>query len=95
MARYDYQCGGCELIFEVEKMMSDPAPDMCPDCGSNEINRYFSSMPNIAFPREIWRYNDCKNYKTATHEGVKVKVDPSKQGSLKSLPGNIVQKKKK
>jgi putative FmdB family regulatory protein len=94
MARYDYQCGDCELIFEVEKPMSAPHPDTCPKCDGKKVGRYFSSVPNIGFPREIWRYNDCKGYKTATHEGVTVQVDPNKQGDLKSSPGKVIKKKK-
>lgn len=95
MPFYDYQCGDCDLTFEVEKPMSAPHPDMCPECGGENVVRYWFQAPSIGFPgRPIWTYNDCKKYKTATHEGVTVKVDPTKQGGLKSSPGEFVRKKK-
>lgn len=96
--RYDYQCKGCEEVFEIEKGMNDPSPDRCPLCGHGELARYWGreSVPNIVMPgRPPWTYKECLKYKTATFDGVTVKVDPNKHGSYRSLPGDFVKKKVK
>ena len=98
MAFYDYQCKDCDLIFEIEKLMSDPAPDMCPECKGTSLGRYWSpeNAPGMVTPRPTWAYNDCLKYKTATYNGVTVKIDPTKHGDrgAKGLGGEFVKKKK-
>ena len=33
MARYDYKCTDCDIIFEVEHPMSEHPEVLCPTCG--------------------------------------------------------------
>ena len=33
MARYDYRCGSCGKVFEVEHGMTEHPEIVCPDCG--------------------------------------------------------------
>jgi putative FmdB family regulatory protein len=96
--RYDYECGSCG-VFELEKSISDPHPEKCPHCGGPKPGRFWGkdSAPSIVHPgRPTWAYNDCLGYKTATHNGTTVKVDPTKHGSLSSwdCPGEVVKRKK-
>lgn len=47
MPRYDYRCGECGTLFEIKLSMSEYAagPNVrCPDCGSAEPERAFSSV---------------------------------------------------
>lgn len=97
--RYDYECRKCEIVFEIEKRMSDPAPS-CPKCGG-ETERHFGpedSPPLIYAGRPVWTYNDAKKYKQCSMDGGPVtKIDPGKHGDLGSWhsPGPIVKKGKK
>jgi putative FmdB family regulatory protein len=99
--RYEYMCRSCEEVFEIEKSISDPHPEDCPCCNKKKtVERHFgpNSVPNVVHKgRPTWSYNDCIGYKTATHNGTTVKIDPSKHGGLKSagLPGEVVKKKPK
>jgi putative FmdB family regulatory protein len=81
---YEYQCKTCEEVFEVEKRMLDPSPEICPICGGNEIERFWSSSPAILFAnRPIWTYNDVKKYKTFRQDGGQLKkVNPAKHGDM-------------
>jgi putative FmdB family regulatory protein len=47
MPRYDYRCQSCEAPFEIRMSMSEYGegnkPD-CPECGSNDVERRFTSV---------------------------------------------------
>ena len=47
MPRYDYKCQNCNLPFEVRMSMSEYSegnkPE-CPQCGSTEVERSFTSV---------------------------------------------------
>ena len=86
--RYEYVCGKCSTVFEVEKKMSDPDPKKCPNCKGKKIERYFSpgGLPSIIYAgRPIWTYNDSRKYKTFRQNGGPLKkMDPAKLGDLGS-----------
>ncbi len=42
MARYDYKCPACELVFEVEHGMDEKPLIVCPSCG-HEAARVFEA----------------------------------------------------
>ena len=42
MARYDYKCPACDIVFEVEHPMSERPVIHCPTCGA-EAQRVFSA----------------------------------------------------
>jgi putative FmdB family regulatory protein len=39
---YEYLCEGCGRISEVMQKISDPAPRICPECGSRKIAKLVS-----------------------------------------------------
>ena len=97
--RYDFSCGKCKLVFEVEKGMTAPDP-ACPRCGG-ETERHFDpkEVPSVTYAnRPTWTYNDCKKYKTCTFNGGQpMAIDPCKHGDLGAwnCPGKVVRKPKK
>ncbi len=42
MARYDYRCPACHLVFEVEHGMNEKPKVVCPQCGT-EASRVFEA----------------------------------------------------
>lgn len=42
MPSYDYRCKGCENKVTLERSMSDESKPICPDCGSEDMNRIWS-----------------------------------------------------
>lgn len=43
MPIYEYGCSGCEHVFEQMQKMSDPAPSICPSCGSEKVGKIMST----------------------------------------------------
>lgn len=35
MPVYEYECGGCQKIFEIQQRIADAPVSVCPDCGGN------------------------------------------------------------
>lgn len=33
MPVYEYECGGCQKVFEVQQRLADAPVSVCPDCG--------------------------------------------------------------
>jgi putative FmdB family regulatory protein len=45
MPLYEYQCRRCDNSFEKLRRMQDADADLqCPDCGSEEVERQFSTF---------------------------------------------------
>ena len=54
MPNYGYICGSCDLDFDVYMTPSKyQAQQSCPECGSAETKRYYTS-PNITFVGDGW-----------------------------------------
>lgn len=47
MGRYGFKCNECGKIFKIEKRYDDPA--YCPDCQSDDLERYFGDMKDVRF----------------------------------------------
>jgi len=46
---YEYRCKKCEHTFEISCKLADiDVIRPCPECQSEETERYFSSMPSMA-----------------------------------------------
>ena len=43
MARYDYKCTSCGLVFEVEHPMGEHPEVTCPDCGADAAQVFSAS----------------------------------------------------
>lgn len=48
MPLYEYECDACGRRFELIQKFSDPAPDVCKECGKGPVHRLLSS-PAIQF----------------------------------------------
>ena len=96
--RYDYSCPKCGLL-ELEKKMSDPEFEKCPDCGSKLERRYGAGgTPGILYTdRPPWTYPEARKYKTAKFKGRETRIDPRKHGDLGSWnsPGELIKKERK
>jgi putative FmdB family regulatory protein len=54
---YEYECDACGRRFEVIQKFSDPAVDVCRQCGKGPVRRLFSS-PAIQFKGTGWYITD-------------------------------------
>lgn len=43
MPLYEYRCGGCDVVSEINHRMSDPAPTDCPVCGAAQLAKQISA----------------------------------------------------
>ena len=41
MPVYEYECGGCDKVFEVQQRIADEPVKVCPDCGG-EVRKLIS-----------------------------------------------------
>lgn len=55
MPVYEYECGGCEKVFEVQQRMADGPLTACPECGG--AVRKLISMSSFQLKGSGW-YND-------------------------------------
>lgn len=70
MPIYEYECEGCERIFEVIQRFSDPLVETCEICGGTVRRRI--STPAIHFKGSGWYVSDY---------GFKSKAKPESEGS--------------
>jgi len=59
MPIYEYQCGGCDSIFEELMRLSDPDP-ACPDCGASEVRKLMSNT-SFQLKGSGWYVTDYKS----------------------------------
>ena len=43
MPTYEYSCGACGTVSEINHRMSDPSPTDCPVCGKPELSKQMSA----------------------------------------------------
>lgn len=43
MPLYEYSCGACGAVSEINHRMSDPAPTDCPICGKPQLSKMISA----------------------------------------------------
>ncbi|PIV80532.1 FmdB family transcriptional regulator [bacterium CG17_big_fil_post_rev_8_21_14_2_50_64_8] len=48
MPTYEYECSGCELVFEEERPITAPARQRCPQC-RHKVRRIISGGSGILF----------------------------------------------
>lgn len=44
MPVYEYQCNGCLRTFSVIKLKASDTETACPDCGSKDVTKKFSTF---------------------------------------------------
>lgn len=68
MPLYEYECEACGRRFEVIQKFSDPAVDVCAQCGKGPVRRLLSS-PAIQFKGSGWYVTDyAKKQKDSSSE---------------------------
>jgi putative FmdB family regulatory protein len=48
MAKYDYRCEHCNIIFEFERAITEDTEAQCPTCGNLKC-KLILSAPNVIF----------------------------------------------
>ena len=62
MPFYDYSCGKCKNVFEVQHGMTETPPVMCPVCFGKKCQKLISrNISGHVSGREIWDYNDVRD----------------------------------
>src|SRR5262245_44096488 len=77
---YEYECDACGCRFEVIQKFSDPAVEVCKECGKGPVRRLLSS-PAIQFKGTGWYITDYaqKGKKSDTGKGAPAaKTDTAK-----------------
>jgi putative FmdB family regulatory protein len=75
---YEYQCDACGCRFEVIQKFSDPAVELCKECGKGPVRRLPSS-PAIQFKGTGWYITDyAQKGKSDTSTGAPAKSDTAK-----------------
>jgi len=65
MPWYDYQCGKCETVFEVQRPFGATGKVKCSKCGSTRTLKVFSPAV-VQFKGSGFYVTDCKNGKNPT-----------------------------
>jgi putative FmdB family regulatory protein len=61
MPLYDYTCTSCDHIWEVSKKMTDPNPAECPNCKSNNVEKYWGETKQLVqYKGKGWFKTDGK-----------------------------------
>jgi len=75
---YEYECDACGRRFEVIQKFSDPAVDVCRQCGKGPVRRLLSS-PAIQFKGTGWYVTDySQKGKSDSSSGTTTKSDSAK-----------------
>jgi len=59
MPIYEFQCDRCRHVFERLQKLSDPDPDICPECGEQAIRRRLTA-PAFRLSGSGWYETDFK-----------------------------------
>lgn len=59
MPIYEFECGGCGHRFDRLQKLSDPDPEICPQCGAPRIQRKLSA-PSFRLAGSGWYETDFK-----------------------------------
>jgi putative FmdB family regulatory protein len=74
MPTYDYKCRSCGHVFEEFHMMSDPAPETCPECGG-PVERLIGGGVGIIFKGSGFYVTDNNGTKKPTSEKPAAKAE--------------------
>ena len=59
MPIYEFQCDRCDNVFDRLQKLSDPDPDICPECGESAIRRRLTA-PAFRLSGSGWYETDFK-----------------------------------
>lgn len=60
MPTYDYQCQGCNAVYELRESFSAPMEHVCEQCGKATAKRLLSA-PTIVFKGTGWYATDSRS----------------------------------
>lgn len=60
MPLYEYSCGACGAVSEINHRMSDPSPTNCPRCGAPQLSKQISAA-GFRLKGEGWYETDFKS----------------------------------
>ncbi len=60
MPLYEYSCGACGAVSEINHRMSDAAPTDCPRCGAPQLSKLISAA-GFRLKGEGWYETDFKS----------------------------------
>lgn len=89
MPIYAFQCAECGHSFDRLQKMSDPDPEVCPNCGAHQVKRQLTA-PSFRLSGSGWYETDFKkdgDKKRNLAEGAESKAEPAKSESAKSGAG--------
>mgnify|MGYP001555345678 CR=1 FL=1 len=61
MPIYEYKCTKCEHIEAVMQKISDPAPDVCPQCSAKDSMQKIMSRTNFQLKGNGWYVTDFRD----------------------------------
>ncbi len=68
MPTYDYQCQGCNAVYELRESFSAPMEHVCEECGKATAKRLLSA-PTIVFKGTGWYVTDSRNKRSGSSGG--------------------------
>ena len=84
MPIYGYRCQSCQRDFEVQKRMSDPPQEACPDCGGPGARLFYPA--GILFKGSGFYKTDSRSATTAASSSSAAAAAPATDGGGSSAP---------
>lgn len=84
MPIYGYRCQSCQREFEVQKRMSDPPQEACPDCGGPGARLFYPA--GILFKGSGFYKTDSRPAVTAASSSSAAAATPATDGGGSAAP---------
>lgn len=84
MPIYGYRCQSCQREFEVQKRMSDPPQEACPDCGGPGARLFYPA--GIHFKGSGFYKTDSRPAVTAASSSSAAAATPATDGGGSAAP---------
>jgi putative FmdB family regulatory protein len=81
---YGYRCQSCQREFEVQKRMSDPPQEACPDCGGPGARLFYPA--GILFKGSGFYKTDSRPAVTAASSSSAAAATPATDGGGSAAP---------
>ena len=91
MPLYEYECEACQKRFERIQKFSDPAIDVCPNCGKGPVRKLLSS-PAIQFKGSGFYITDYAKKSSSEASGKSSSSGESSSSASESKPSSEASK---
>lgn len=85
MPLYEYSCGSCGAVSEINHRMSDPSPTDCPACGAPKLSKLISAA-GFRLKGAGWYETDFKSDGKRNLAGEGGDAKPAGDGKSDSKP---------